>query len=114
MNFFRGTVHDGRVVLEGSWIGVGTPALERHDVVLGVRPTALREAASGSLSVRVSSVEPLGEFVDVVGETGPARVTARLPARDGLQAGDTLRLEATRVFVFEPGEFGTRLLPLMP
>ncbi|MCC6660660.1 MAG: ABC transporter ATP-binding protein [Phycisphaerales bacterium] len=111
MNFFRGAVRGGRVQVAGSWLGVGSPTLEGRDVVVGVRPSALRESATGSLSITVSSVELLGESVDVVGDLGAVPVAARLPARDGITIGQPLRLDATHVMAFEPGEFGARLFP---
>ena len=111
MNFFRGAVRGGRVEVGDSWLAVNAPGLEGRDVVVGARPTALREAPGGALRLAVASVEPLGEFMDVVGEVAGAPVTARLPARDGMKVGDSVRLDATSVMVFEPGEFGVRLFP---
>ena len=108
---------EGRVV----WLPSGwEPALRGslgERVVLGVRPQNLHEVAAGNdgwdLEAAVELVEPLGDAIDVTGRTAAGnRVVARLAARDGVRAGDRLRLatELTYGGVFELGELGRNLV----
>jgi multiple sugar transport system ATP-binding protein len=87
-------------------------------VVLGLRPTALREpgaagAGGPKLLVQVDHVEAVGEWVDLVGTTRRGeRVVARLPAREAGPEGGVvaLTLDMERAHAFEPGPFGRNLL----
>lgn len=89
-------------------------------VVLGVRPYALAESASGAragrentMELRTVVVEPLGNEIDVSCrlETGQ-HLLARLAAREGFPVGDTVRFDVdmASVQIFLPGEFGENLL----
>jgi len=102
------------------------PALIKHvdkGVVLGVRPQALdevsgdiRDAAQEQgrlMELEVEVVEPLGDQMDVHGKTaGGLRFTARVRAHGDLPIGSKaqLAIDAERVNVFAPGEFGDNLL----
>jgi multiple sugar transport system ATP-binding protein len=91
--------------------------------VLGVRPQAFHEAragaAEGTIRVRVRVVEPLGDSIDVhatleaagAGAAEGPMLVARLPAREGLVAGQGLDLavDLHSCHLFEPGEFGANL-----
>jgi multiple sugar transport system ATP-binding protein len=99
-----------RVRLSQEWGG----ALAKHagqEMVLGVRPHAfeLADGADGqAVRLPVVMVEPLGDQMDVtVSSAGHPRIVARLPSRD-VRIGQTitLRIDASRIHVFEPGEFG--------
>lgn len=85
-------------------------------VVLGIRPQAFREAGPGdapTLDAEVSVVEPLGDVVDVTCVlANQERLIARLPARDGLQPGQRIRLrpDMSAAHLFEPGEFGAAIV----
>ncbi|MFZ4573731.1 MAG: ABC transporter ATP-binding protein [Phycisphaerales bacterium] len=126
MNFFDGAVAiegDRAVFTEESggggmrvvFHGARAQALRAHankPVVLGMRPTNLREAADGQVSVTVKVVEPLGDAMDVSFSTPTClHAVARLPARAGLAPGQVLRLspDADHAHVFEQGEFGKTL-----
>ncbi|MGP1346176.1 MAG: ABC transporter ATP-binding protein [Phycisphaerales bacterium] len=93
---------------------VGSP------VVLGLRPNALAESASGKYAGRENSVEletvvvePLGNEIDVSCRlANDAHLLARLDAREGFPAGQRVRFDVDlgQAQVFAPGEFGENLL----
>lgn len=90
----------------------------RDHAVLGIRPQAVRvvEADGGALAARVEMVEPLGEQMDVHTRTPAGHALVfRLPARAGIDAGGLLQLvpDAPRLRLFEPGEYGRSLAPLL-
>jgi ABC-type sugar transport system ATPase subunit len=116
MNFIDGRVTGG--VFEGPagwrvpvahW-APGAPA--EGAAVLGFRPQSLGEGGGLPLSLRVQTVEHLGECTDVAGEMAPGvNVLARLAPRAGTTPGSTLplHLDPSRVHVFAPGPGGARL-----
>jgi multiple sugar transport system ATP-binding protein len=125
MNFFNGRVKEDGSGLrfveegpEGKRLEFGLPPERRglrsvvgKDVVLGLRPTMLRESPDGQ-EVRIQVVEPLGDAMDVSFETpSNGHVVARVPAHVGLTPGETMRLlpDAHLAHFFEPGEFGRNL-----
>lgn len=104
------------VPLPSEW----TPKLKPHAgsmVTLGLRPQALRVAGPSEpgpgVSLKVELVEPLGEQVDITGVVSPGalRLVARVQAGATAAVGQAVRLgiEASRVHVFAPGEFGANL-----
>jgi multiple sugar transport system ATP-binding protein len=130
MNFFEGTVveESGRL-----WFDEGTGRLAVPDrakvalagrvgtnVVLGVRPQALRDGAVGAgtskgnvLSMQVGVIEPLGDKMDVyLSTTRHQHVIAHVDAHPGLAPRQTIEVQVDldRVHFFEPGEMGKNLL----
>ena len=102
-----------REVMSG-WVG-------RH-VVLGIRPEHLHlvpiaassdgAVETGEMEVVVTVVEPLGNHMDVYGQTALGeQVVARVEARTGLDRDARVRLFADlrRVHFFEPGETGMNI-----
>jgi multiple sugar transport system ATP-binding protein len=92
------------------WVG--------RQLVLGVRPQALSEREGGAgapIRLGVGVVEPLGDQIDLIGQT-PAgtRLVARVAARSGTAFAPgqavALSVDTARVHCFEPGEFGRNLL----
>jgi multiple sugar transport system ATP-binding protein len=124
MNFIDGRL-DGAAFVEdtdnrgGTPIQVPLPAAAKlvgragQQVVLGVRPQALKPAPRGSVELLVRVVEPLGDTIDILGATSAGNpVVARIPATTVVAAGQVFRftLDADAVHLFEPGEFGVSLL----
>ncbi len=89
-----------------------------QSVVLGIRPDAFHEPrgeddAAAGVEVRVQLVETLGKEIDISGSLAEGTpVLARLEAREGIAAEQTLRLalDMEHVHLFEPGDFGRNLL----
>ncbi|MGH7131695.1 MAG: ABC transporter ATP-binding protein [Phycisphaerales bacterium] len=122
MNFLTGTLGPSVFVERGA-SGITLPlardaaerlrgrAGEGQDLVAGFRPQSLARSSNGT-PFAVQSVEPLGEQMDLQLSTpAGATVVARLPADDGVRAGQTLALTIApeTMHVFEPGEFGRNL-----
>ena len=85
-------------------------------VVLGIRPEALSLTSDpppdSCLRFTVRVVEPLGDRMDVHGETGQSRsIVCRTDARADIREDETinLRVDMNRVHFFEDGEFGRNL-----
>ena len=145
MNFFNGVIRgsEGGMIFEecraggsetdlqagGGFTMTVPPALARQvegltggPVVLGVRPEHLALSALGGgdfapLDVRVNVVEPLGNNMDVYGQTGlNGPVVARVEARSGIGLDQRLTLHADlrRIHLFAPGETGMNLARLSP
>jgi multiple sugar transport system ATP-binding protein len=129
MNFLEGCVVEegGRLWFdEGggklpvpAWASEVLAARVGSDVVLGVRPEALSDAAharfettDNSLQMKVKLVQPLGDKMDVYVSTGRHDLVAHLDAFFGLEAQQNLPLfvDSTRVHFFEPGELGDSLV----
>jgi sn-glycerol 3-phosphate transport system ATP-binding protein len=91
MNVFPLTDGPGGAVIAGT---VGPAVLEGKGsgLLLGVRPEHVGLLAAGGVDARVVSVEYLGADSLVVCAVGSARVTARVPGRIGLGAGDAVSL----------------------
>jgi multiple sugar transport system ATP-binding protein len=122
MNFLGGVCTE-RVFLEAGRPGPGLPipsgagpAVTR-EVVLGVRPQALRLSTAG-LPVEVRVVEPLGEAMDITCLTGTGtKVVARVPVGASVAPGQRVFLSAldegagggAGVHFFEPGDSGAAL-----
>ncbi|MDX2197750.1 MAG: ATP-binding cassette domain-containing protein [Phycisphaerae bacterium] len=126
MNFF-----DGRLVNEGGQLffadganRVPLPAATAAklasraggEVVFGVRAEGLHPAAegeAGTIRIRVAVVEPLGDRMDVIGETERgAHVVCRVDARARVSEGGMLplRVDHDRAHFFETGDVGRNLL----
>jgi multiple sugar transport system ATP-binding protein len=107
MNLIRGAVVDGRFEGEGLRIALpGRPDLD--EAVLGIRPEHL--TPGGSLTLRVSVVELLGDRQDVTlttptGATLVARVDGRAAMREGADAA--FSADPSRIHLFD--RHGTRL-----
>lgn len=120
MNFIEGSIvgDEGGRWFEGGGLRLRVDAAHARRlevgqrVTLGVRPSAISEAADGhavSLDVRV--VEPLGEHMDVSCATsGGVVLVARVRARPGLCAGPArFAVDMSAVHYFEGGELGRNL-----
>jgi multiple sugar transport system ATP-binding protein len=90
-----------------------------RDVVLGLRPQAIREAGDGAqpegsiLDLAVQVIEPLGDSMDIFAAAARGqRIVARVPAREGLSPGSRRAFapDMESAYYFEPGEFGPSLL----
>ncbi len=85
-------------------------------VVLGLRPQSLREgdtAPGRTVVLTVHVVEPLGDTMDLFcSAPGHPRITARIPARAGVEPGKTMSFvcDMDQAHLFEPGEFGRALV----
>lgn len=131
MNFVRGTLardgegwvfseHDGGATLRVPGREAADPSA---DVVLGVRPQAVREIRDADdrracgdsgrlLRVNVDMVEPLGEQMDLHTRTGSgAAAVFRVPSHAGVDQTRPLVLavETGRLRLFEPGDDGRSL-----
>lgn len=128
MNFLNGRLIEetGKLYfVEGSlrlpvpdWAQKQLVARVNSEVVLGVRPESLglpqeqRFAASGSLRLRVTLAQPLGDKMDVyLASAHHPRIVARVDAVANVVAGDSveMQLDLNRLHFFEPGETGARL-----
>jgi multiple sugar transport system ATP-binding protein len=130
MNFFQGRIEnsEGKVVFDEGTAKLPVPeraakelaARAGEEIVLGVRPEALSDAAHARFSVgknrvdmRVTLVQPLGDRMDVYLATArhPHSV-AQFQAHAGIRPGDTLPIyfDEARMHFFEPGEVGRRIV----
>jgi len=102
MNFFPAKLEDGRVVI-GSYSVLLQGQQPNRDVVLGVRPGALRVAAHG-IPARVELVEQLGESAIVDLQAAGTAVRMRMDSRSRVQEGDEvqLALDARDAHLFDP------------
>lgn len=126
MNFLDGLIirEDGRLVFdEGDNRLVLCDEHQRlladfvdRAVSMGVRPEAVRAAqdapAGSTLSLQVGVIEPLGDRMDVYGQTRRhghfvCRVDADAPIRENQLA--EMQVDMTRVHFFEPGEEGVNV-----
>jgi multiple sugar transport system ATP-binding protein len=130
MSFFDGTLVDegGRLWFdEGSGKlpvpGWATAALRERagtEVVLGVRPEALSDAAharfdttGNALPMKVRLVQPLGDTMHVYLATARhPRIVASLSAFEGLAVGEDLSIhfDLNRLHFFDKGELGKSLV----
>jgi len=86
--------------------------IQGKPVVVGVRPSALSRSSDGEFVVRVQDVTVVGDLADVHGQDPDGvAMTARLPAGEAPQPGETVRFSAARdaLYRFEPGRFGRAL-----
>jgi multiple sugar transport system ATP-binding protein len=130
MNFFEGSIVEEAGKL---WFDEGTGKLAVPDkakhalaskvgskVVMGVRPQALRDAASAGaggkdnvLAMQIGVVEPLGDKMDIYLSTARHRhVIAHVDAHPGLTPHQTIdiHVDLERTHFFETGELGKNLL----
>jgi multiple sugar transport system ATP-binding protein len=121
MNFLSGTCSE-RVFQEAGAPGPGLPippgaaGAPGREIVLGVRPQALRLSAAG-LPATVQVVEPLGDVMDVTCTSGAGtKLVARIPAGADVSPGQSVFLSAlddgggrAGVHFFEPGESGAAI-----
>jgi multiple sugar transport system ATP-binding protein len=123
MNFLSGVLSE-RVFVEAGRPGPGLPvpvgagaAAMGREIVLGVRPQALRLSGAG-LPVEVRVVEPLGDVMDITCATAAGtKVVARVPAGTSVVPGQKVFLSALGedapggggVHFFGPGEAGAAL-----
>jgi len=131
MNFLNGTLaeRDGGVwfdfadTLPLRMLDKHTVGLRAHvgrPLVLGFRPSAMSEVATGkyagkgnTMRLTAEVIEPMGEVMDVSCRTPKGQsVIARIASRDDFRAGSQvdLHLDMDHVHVFETGEFGRNLL----
>jgi multiple sugar transport system ATP-binding protein len=115
MNLLRGTLRretDGLTFCHAATTitlgGVRRPALERsnapREMVLGVRPTAIRfDPAEDGNAVEVYAVEPFGKYHIVTTRLGDDVIRAKLSGPPRLDSGDfvALRIEAGDLMFFD-------------
>jgi multiple sugar transport system ATP-binding protein len=129
MNFFSGTVEkrgDALVFDEGTgtlpvpdWAAADLAAYAGKELVMGVRPEAMSDAAharfstgDNQLAMRVTLVQPLGDKMDVyVATERHPHAVAQIDAFASVKAGDSMSVyfDLERVHFFEPGELGKRV-----
>jgi multiple sugar transport system ATP-binding protein len=91
MNLMGAQVRDGSLAVDGIPVPLDRPAGPDGDVTLGVRPGAVRLAASG-LPARVELVENLGDTTIVDVEAGDRLVKIRSEGRPDVREGDSVHL----------------------
>ncbi|MDC9811003.1 ABC transporter ATP-binding protein [Rhizobium binxianense] len=114
MNLLEATARDGRLALSGSDISLPLPARFREtagngrDLILGIRPEALRTDGTGpSIEATLEVAELTGPELVVTALTGNQRLTACLPPRTPIRDGEKFTLffdeEAMHLFDSETG-----------
>ncbi|MBX5165505.1 MULTISPECIES: ABC transporter ATP-binding protein [unclassified Rhizobium] len=114
MNLLKATVRDNRLVLSGSDTGLLLPARFRdtagngRDLVLGIRPEALRTDGPGpSIEATAEVAELTGPELVVTALAGNQRLMACLPPRTPIRDNEKLTLffdeEAMHLFDAETG-----------
>ncbi|MGH6946326.1 MAG: sn-glycerol-3-phosphate import ATP-binding protein UgpC [Kiloniellales bacterium] len=119
MNFLPGTVEgdgSGLTLAAGPRLpetNKALSALAGREVMVGIRPEHLEEAADGPLAVAVELVETLGADTLAHGKLDGASVTIRLPGSRVVQSGARLSLapHPGSLHLFDP-ESGKRLADL--
>ena len=111
MNFAKGTIRGGAVVLDGgSSVPLQSHAIGRaggqdgRDVIVGIRPEHFVPAGEGhALSGRVQVVEPLGSDTLIHFALGPSTLTARVAPDMRPSPGETLSIgvDPSRVHLFD-------------
>ncbi|MFO0832577.1 MAG: ATP-binding cassette domain-containing protein [Phycisphaerales bacterium] len=124
MNFIEATcISAGPApILEAAPIRLEAPGLSTrtgHRCTLGIRPSHIRigaEPGACCFDASVRAVEYLGDVMDVALTAGPQPLTARVPARPGLLAGQPLRasVSPSDVHIFEVGPDGRSLGRAVP
>jgi multiple sugar transport system ATP-binding protein len=87
------------------------------DVVLGIRPTAMRiapatsglaESKGGTMATMIESIEPLGELMDISLRCGTQHIIARVASDRSLKTGQSvaLTIDLDKSHLFEPGPMG--------
>ncbi len=90
------------------------------DVVLGIRPTAMRiapatsglaESKGGTMATMIESIEPLGELMDISLRCGTQHIIARVASDRSLKTGQSvaLTIDLDKSHLFEPGPMGPRI-----
>ena len=109
MNLVEAPVVDGGVRLGDATVSVERAILDKlpgNVALLGVRPEDLVIANEGT-SMKVTLVEELGADAYIYGDASAADGTAisliaRAPGSTSVRMGDTVRVRATNVHVFQP------------
>jgi ABC-type sugar transport system ATPase subunit len=106
MNLVPATFAEGKVTFSGQTgrLAAMHPNLA-PEVVVGIRPEAFLPASgAGMLSLRATSVENAGSDTFVEFELGGKEITARLPGRMRIAAGDRVPLDVdlATVSYFDP------------
>lgn len=108
MNLVEG-VFQGGVFRSTSGASLPAPTQGDGSAVLGVRPEAIRVAASSGGSAQVVTIERLGDRMDVVLEVGGTRLTSRMePVEIEEGASCTIDFADTGLHVFDADERGLR------
>jgi ABC-type sugar transport system ATPase subunit len=94
MNLLRGTAREGRVA--AGELVLNRPGIPDGEVVVGLRPEAMRPAADSmpSLDFRVTVVEPLGDELIVHGALAADLIAAGADMGEQLSAANGGGLEA--------------------
>jgi multiple sugar transport system ATP-binding protein len=92
MNLLRGRIDNGRVKVAGVTLDVPSSALT-GDIVVGVRPGALKIAAEG-IAARVELVENMGDTAIVDCVVGGMPLKWRIDGVSTVREGDTVHLTA--------------------
>jgi sn-glycerol 3-phosphate transport system ATP-binding protein len=92
MNLLRGAAQSGRITAGD--FAMERPGVPDGEVVVGLRPQALRPARDGmpALDFSIDVVEPLGDEVVLHGTAAASEAVACLDARERPSAGSVLRL----------------------
>ncbi|PDV86695.1 sugar ABC transporter ATP-binding protein [Rhizobium sp. H4] len=111
MNLLKATIRDGRLALSGSDISLPLPSRFRdvtgdgRDVILGIRPEALRTAGDGpSIEATLEIAELTGPELVVTALAGNQRLMACLPPRTPIRNSETLTLflDEEAMHLFDP------------
>ena len=65
INVFKGTVQDGKLVINGSEV-LSVPGVDDREVYVGIRPEGFIPSEEGAFECKLSSVEVMGRDVSVV------------------------------------------------
>lgn len=114
MNFFEASVSNGgTVTVEGStFTAAGSiPKSPGAEVILGIRPEALKLDPSGPLEIRVTLTENLGSETLAYGMLGSQECLLLVPTRNAPRSGESVRVacDPADLHIFEPGELGERI-----
>ncbi|AJC80782.1 sn-glycerol-3-phosphate ABC transporter ATP-binding protein [Rhizobium etli bv. phaseoli str. IE4803] len=111
MNLLKATIGDGRLTLSGSDISLPLPSRFRdaagdgRDVILGIRPEALRTDGAGpSIEASLEIAELTGPEVVVTALAGNQRLMACLPPRTPIRNNETFTLffDEEAMHLFDP------------
>jgi ABC-type sugar transport system ATPase subunit len=91
MNLVRAAVADGQVTICGYALPLPTATPARGELIVGIRPSALRLADTG-IPARIYLVEPLGDSVIVTAETDAGLVKLRTETMPAGREGDVVHL----------------------
>jgi multiple sugar transport system ATP-binding protein len=97
MNLLNATTADGGLRIDGTSTVLSPPAAparlpQGRELVLGIRPEALRLAEPGAFEAICEVAELTGPEMIVTAQLGPHRLMAALPPRTAMRAGQRIEL----------------------